>query len=262
MFRSPQVVLLCSDLPATAAFYAGLGFREAFRTPAAPAEPIHIDLELDGYRLGLAAATSAREDHGLDPVDRGQRAAVVLWNDDVRSAHRRLLDGGAPDLGAPHVWLGRLLIAWVADPDGHAVQVVQPLGTVHHIALASDWAAAQRTGSYEISTVGRTLSDEGFVHASFADQVDGVAHRFYGGLSEPLVVLEIDPELLDAAVVVEPGDPTDPSSERFPHVYGPIPVRAVTGVVPLLEWPPQQQPQTAEHHGRQAEAQPEGHPGS
>lgn len=248
MFRSPQVVLLCSDLTATATFYTDLGFREVYRTPPAPADPIHVDLELDGYRLGLATALSTREDHGLDPIDQGQRAAVVLWTDDVRAAHRRLLDGGAPDLGAPHVWLGRLLIAWVADPDGHAVQVVQPLGTLRHIALASDWEAAHRAGSYEISTLGRTLSDEGFVHASFADQVDGVARRFYGSLTEPLVVLEIDPALLDAAVVVEPGDPGDPASERFPHVYGPIPVGAVIAVTPLPQRPAQQQPETGEDH--------------
>lgn len=248
MFRSPQVVLLCADLPATAAFYTGLGFREVFRTPAAPASPIHVDLELDGYRLGLATSASTREDHGLDPIDQGQRAAVVLWTDDVRAAHRRMVDGGAPDLGAPHVWLGRLLIAWVADPDGHAVQVVQPLGTLRHIAFASDWEEAQQRGSYEVSTRDRSLADEGFVHASFPDQVDGVARRFYADVTASLVVLEIDPGSLDATVVVEPGDPTDPASERFPHVYGPIPVRAVIGAVPLSEWSAQHQPQPGEHH--------------
>lgn len=249
MFHSPQVVLLCSDLPATARFYTGLGFREAFRTPAAPAAPIHVDLELDGYRLGLATASSTREHHGLDPIDQGQRAAVVLWTDDVRAAHRRLVDGGAPDLGAPHVWLGRLLIAWVADPDGHAVQVVQPLGTLRHIALASDWERAQVTGSYDVSTLGRSLAQEGFVHASFPDQVEGVARRFYADVTAPLVVLEIDPEMLEVDVLVEPGDPRDPASERFPHVYGPIPVGAVTGVVPLPEGSTQHQPQGGEHQG-------------
>jgi hypothetical protein len=28
-------------------------------------------------------------------------------------------------LGGPSPWLGRLLIAWVEDPDGHPVQLVQ-----------------------------------------------------------------------------------------------------------------------------------------
>jgi hypothetical protein len=70
---------------------------------------------------------STRDDHGLDPVARGQRAAVILWTDDVRAAFAALTDGGTPALAAPHEWLGRLLIAWVADPDGNPVQLVQTL---------------------------------------------------------------------------------------------------------------------------------------
>jgi hypothetical protein len=30
-------------------------------------------------------------------------------------------------LAAPHGWLGRLLIAWTADPDGNPIQIVQPV---------------------------------------------------------------------------------------------------------------------------------------
>lgn len=227
MFRSPQIVLLCSELPATAAFYSALGFVEVFRTPA-EGDPIHVDLELDGYRIGLATVASTREHHGLDPVGTGQRAAVVLWTDDVSAAHCRLVDGGAPDLAAPHVWLGRLLIAWVADPDGHVVQVVQPLGPLLHLTLRSDWEAAVRDGEYRVSTRGLTLEQQGFVHLSFPRQLAGVAESFYRDAGE-LVVLEIDPALLSDPVVVEPGAP-DPASEKFPHLYGPIPLTAVIAV--------------------------------
>jgi catechol 2,3-dioxygenase-like lactoylglutathione lyase family enzyme len=125
VFRSPQVVLFSSDVPRAAAFYAGLGFAETFRVPA-DGEPIHVDLELDGYRIGLASVASTRDDHGLSPVAEGQRAAVVLWTDDVRSAYDQLVAAGVPGLAGPHEWLGRLLICWVADPDGHPVQLVQP----------------------------------------------------------------------------------------------------------------------------------------
>jgi hypothetical protein len=34
---------------------------------------------------------------------------------------------GIPALKPPHQWLGRLLIAWIADPDGNPVQIVQEL---------------------------------------------------------------------------------------------------------------------------------------
>ena len=125
-FREPQVVLFSTDVTRSAAFYASLGFEEVFRTPAT-GEPIHVDLKLDGYRIGIASLDSTRDDHGLDPVATGQRAAVVLWTEDVRSAYAELVAAGVPGLKEPHEWLGRLLIAWLADPDGNPVQIVQPL---------------------------------------------------------------------------------------------------------------------------------------
>ena len=126
MFRRPQVILFSADLPRAVAFYTSLGFRETFRVPV-DGDPIHVDLALDGYTIGIASVASTRDDHGLDPVAEGQRAAVILWTDDVRTAYEALVDAGAPALAAPHRWLERLLIAWVADPDGNPVQIVQRL---------------------------------------------------------------------------------------------------------------------------------------
>jgi glyoxylase I family protein len=125
-FRSPQVILLSEDVARAAAFYAGLGFTETFRVPA-DGEPIHVDLALDGYKIGIASVTSARDDHGLDPVPHGQRAAVILWTDDTAAAYAKLTAAGAPALAAPHSWLDRLLIAWTADPDGNPIQIAQSL---------------------------------------------------------------------------------------------------------------------------------------
>jgi glyoxylase I family protein len=82
VFRSPQVILFSQDVERAAAFYSGLGFAETFRVPM-DGEPIHVDLELDGYKLGIASVDSTRDDHGLDPVAHGQRAAVILWTEDV-----------------------------------------------------------------------------------------------------------------------------------------------------------------------------------
>jgi len=58
MFRSPQVILFSKDVARAAAFYAGLGFTETFRVPT-EGEPIHVDLVLDGYKIGIAAVASA-----------------------------------------------------------------------------------------------------------------------------------------------------------------------------------------------------------
>jgi anti-anti-sigma factor len=98
-----------------------------------------------------------------------------------------------------------------------------------HIALAADWAAAQSAGEYTMSTRGRTLAEEGFIHCSFADQVDATAARFYADVDDA-VVLRIDPRRLTARVEVEDLYGT---GERFPHVYGPIPVTAVVDAQPL-----------------------------
>jgi catechol 2,3-dioxygenase-like lactoylglutathione lyase family enzyme len=79
MFRTPQVILFSEDLERAATFYTSLGFTETFRVPT-EGDPIHVDLALDDYKIGIASVASTRDDHGLDPVPRGQRAAVILWH--------------------------------------------------------------------------------------------------------------------------------------------------------------------------------------
>ena len=125
MFRSPQVILFSAQLPRAVDFYTNLGFTETFRVPTS-GEPIHVDLELDGYKIGIASVASTRDDHGLSPIPEGQRAAVILWTDDTPAAYAKLTAAGAPTIAAPHVWLDRLLIAWTADPDGNPIELHEP----------------------------------------------------------------------------------------------------------------------------------------
>lgn len=102
--------------------------------------------------------------------------------------------------------------------------------TILHLALAADWRDARAHGEYRVSTLGRTLDQEGFIHAS-ADttQLHGVAARHYAGVTAPLLVLTIDQNLLPAPVRLEiPDGATHP----FPHIYGPIPVTAVIAATP------------------------------
>ncbi|GHH98618.1 hypothetical protein AM1BK_21610 [Neobacillus kokaensis] len=56
IFRNPQVILFSSDVVRAATFYESLGFTETFRVPN-DGEPIHIDLVLDDYRIGIASVS-------------------------------------------------------------------------------------------------------------------------------------------------------------------------------------------------------------
>src|SRR5688572_550427 len=58
---------------------------------------------------------------------------------------------------------------------------------IFHIATAADWRRTLETGTYTTSTIGRTLEEEGFIHASRRDQVQGVFDRYYRGAGEHLV---------------------------------------------------------------------------
>jgi len=103
---------------------------------------------------------------------------------------------------------------------------------IFHLALVADWEAAQVNGDYRVSTLGRTLEQEGFLHASYAHQWPAVRAAYYGDVTEPLILLEIDPERLDVPLVVEtPAGAT----EAFPHIYGPLPVTAVVAVRELTD---------------------------
>ena len=106
------------------AFYEGLGFHETFRTPE-DGVPIHVEVSLDGFTIGIADADSARADHGLHPSLDGRPVEILLWTDDADSDYARLTAEGAPSLSPPHDWLSNLRLAWVADPDGNPIQLAQ-----------------------------------------------------------------------------------------------------------------------------------------
>jgi len=109
--------------------------------------------------------------------------------------------------------------------------VTRPVAApVYHLALAADWEHAQDQGEYAVSTLGRTLAEEGFIHASRADQWPGVRELFYADVAEPLLLLVIDPARLEAEVREERVPGTDAT---FPHVYGPINLDAVVETIEL-----------------------------
>jgi uncharacterized protein (DUF952 family) len=80
------------------------------------------------------------------------------------------------------------------------------------MVLPEDWAAFD-TDLYRA----KSLETEGFIHCSFAGQLDGVIKRYYARESE-VVILEIETDALMSRVVNEPST----GSEIYPHIYGPV----------------------------------------
>lgn len=123
-YHDAQVILFVADTEAAASFYGHFGFRETYRT--SQEAPIKIEMALGGFELGLALPGPAAESHGIEPVTSGHRACITLWTDDVEAAYRDALAVGAKDHAGPHPFLeGRLRVAFVEDPDGHPVQLVE-----------------------------------------------------------------------------------------------------------------------------------------
>jgi predicted enzyme related to lactoylglutathione lyase len=123
-----MINLYSRDLPRAMAFYAGLGFVETFRTPES-GQPEHVEFKLDGFTLGVATIEAAREHHGLRPGGEGRWIEIVVWTDDTDAAVSALVAKGAPLLSPAHDFLdGKLRSAWIADPDGNPVQLVQRKG--------------------------------------------------------------------------------------------------------------------------------------
>lgn len=96
-----------------------------------------------------------------------------------------------------------------------------------HLTTPVAWRAALACGVVSPPS----LDEAGFVHLSTPEQVALPANRLYAGRTD-LVLLVLDPARLGVEVRYEPGVPTDPASQRFPHAYGPVPVGAVLGVLP------------------------------
>ena len=89
---------------------------------------------------------------------------------------------------------------------------------IYRISEQDDWLRAQRDGVFASAD----LIAEGFIHCSEPHQVAQTAQKYYAGKSA-LVLLEIDEGLLGNTLRRE----NLTGSGVFPHVYGPIPLRAI-----------------------------------
>jgi predicted enzyme related to lactoylglutathione lyase len=125
MFQDPSINILTRDVPRLEKFYERLGFSETFRTPKEGA-PVHVEVTLDSFTVGISSVDAAIKDHGLNPNLGGRPVAIVLWTDDVDREYARIIAEGASSLSPPHDFLAaNLRAAWIADPDGNPITFTQ-----------------------------------------------------------------------------------------------------------------------------------------
>ncbi len=115
-----------------------------------------------------------------------------------------------------------------------------PDTAVFHICSRQAIDTARTAGVYRADS----LESEGFVHLSRAHQVLPTAGTYFVGVPD-LVLLEIDPTLLQSPLVYEAPAPlttlsaetlASRAAELFPHCYGPIELAAIIDVIDLARF--------------------------
>lgn len=125
IFTDPAINYYVDDVERAVRFYTEyFGFVGTFRTPE-HGTPIHVEVRLGLFTLGLASKEAGQTMHGLSLGSGGfPRAELVVWTENVDEAYALLMEKEVPSVSAPHDFLSSLRAAWVMDPDGNPVEIV------------------------------------------------------------------------------------------------------------------------------------------
>ena len=93
---------------------------------------------------------------------------------------------------------------------------------IYHIVLPAVWEEFKDQEFYEAES----LTTEGFIHCSFAGQLEAVLERYYKDAGAVLI-LEIETDKLTSELINEPST----NDEIYPHIYGKINREAVGKIV-------------------------------
>lgn len=96
------------------------------------------------------------------------------------------------------------------------------MGLIFKICGEEEWRAAERQGGYRGSAVDER---DGFIHFSTAAQVAETAAKHFAGRDD-LLLIAVEVDVLGAALRFEPSR----GGELFPHLYGTLPLSAVSFV--------------------------------
>ena len=97
--------------------------------------------------------------------------------------------------------------------------------TIYHMLPQTVWQQQTPDAPYRPAS----LANEGFIHCTGeADRLVTVANMFYRQVRDEFVILCLDADAVQAEIRWEAAD-----GHRFPHIYGPLNLDAVTAVVPF-----------------------------
>ena len=116
-----QYCLNVTDIERTIAFYELLGLTVTSRTDIQVALEAIVENPDRGSKLQLAQHRDR-----TDPIDMGSMWKLYVWTDDCEALYQAAVDAGHPSVLAP-MRLDRwpVTVAFVADPDGYQVELVQ-----------------------------------------------------------------------------------------------------------------------------------------
>ncbi len=98
--------------------------------------------------------------------------------------------------------------------------------TIYHITSKALWQRGVELGAYHHES----LKTEGFIHAAYAHQLDGVIERYFSNWTRAQILC-IDLSRVEADVRLEgPAEHGGP----FPHIYGPLNLDAVERILTAL----------------------------
>jgi uncharacterized protein (DUF952 family) len=101
----------------------------------------------------------------------------------------------------------------------------EPPSRIYHMCRYREWRAAEAAGVYRGSSQDAA---DGFIHFSTASQIVESAARHRAG-QDDLMLLAVDPRQLGGALRWEKSR----GGQLFPHLYGDLPLNAVTAAEPL-----------------------------
>lgn len=93
--------------------------------------------------------------------------------------------------------------------------------TIYHIVLPEVWENFKNKDFYEAES----LQTEGFIHCSFAEQINPVLGRYYQN-AKTVLILHLETDKLTSKLVNEPST----NNEVYPHIYGQINTDAIVEI--------------------------------